>query len=162
MVPTSLWGEGSEKEQWPLPVLLSQRKLLPTLSSCLDARQFSSSLYVSGAFQAAAPVLEPKVSSSKFVYGPFKRNLLGLQKPSNSFSLTPHWFLQPDVRGTSFWSEGTWCGTGTCAPKGGPLQLSYPSQFLSGTFGCGTSPFCISTAPPPPAPSLDVAASVIP
>ena len=46
-----LLGEVSEKGQWPLPTFLSQRKLSP--SSCLDARHFSSSLYVTGVLQAA-------------------------------------------------------------------------------------------------------------
>ena len=57
-LPT-LWlcvGEGSEKEQWPLPTFLSGIKLSP--SSCLDARHFMSSLYATDAFQAATPVLE--------------------------------------------------------------------------------------------------------
>ena len=56
-------GESSVKEQGPLPALLSGRKLPP--SSHPDARQFSSSLYVSGAFQSAAPVLEHRGSESE-------------------------------------------------------------------------------------------------
>ena len=52
----ALWGEDSEKEQWPLTALMSWRKLSPR--SRLDTRHFSSSLYASSAFQAAAPVLK--------------------------------------------------------------------------------------------------------
>ena len=56
MVLGALWGKGSEKEQWPLPALLSGRKLTP--SSHPDARNFSSSLHAAGAFQAATLLLE--------------------------------------------------------------------------------------------------------
>ena len=59
----ALWGKGSEKGQWPLPAFLSGRKL--SSSSHLDARYFSSSLYATGAFQGAAPVLEPRESESE-------------------------------------------------------------------------------------------------
>ena len=57
------WKEGSEKEQWPLPAILSERKLFP--SPHLGARHFSSSLYATGAFQAATLVLEPRGSESE-------------------------------------------------------------------------------------------------
>ena len=56
-------GEGSEKEQWPLPAFLSGRKLSPR--SLLDARHFSSSLCATGAFQAATLVLAFKWSESE-------------------------------------------------------------------------------------------------
>ena len=46
----ALSGEGSEKEQWPLPAVLFGRKLSP--SACPDARHFSSFLDATGAFQA--------------------------------------------------------------------------------------------------------------
>ena len=73
----ALCGEGSKKVQWLLPAFLSGRKL--SLSSCLDARHFSSSLYATGAFQADTPVLELRGSeSSKSMYGFFKGNCLGL------------------------------------------------------------------------------------
>ena len=52
----ALREEGSEMGQWPLPAFLAGKNLFP--SSCLDARHFSSSLYVTGAFQVATPVLE--------------------------------------------------------------------------------------------------------
>ena len=59
----ALLGEGSEKGQWSLPAFLSGRKLSP--SSRLDARYFSSSLYATGALQAATPVLELRGSKSE-------------------------------------------------------------------------------------------------
>ena len=73
-----LWGEGSDKGQWPLPAFLSGRKLSP--SSHLDPRHFSSSLYATGAFQATTPVLELRVSLGKSVCGFFKMSCWGLQK----------------------------------------------------------------------------------
>ena len=67
----ALWEEGSEKGQGPLPAFLSGRKLSP--SSHLDVRHFSSSLYATGtfpaaatgAFQAATLVLELRGSESE-------------------------------------------------------------------------------------------------
>ena len=61
--PVALWEEDSEKGQWPLPAFLSGTKLSP--SSCFDARHFSSLLYVTGAFQAATPVLDLRGSESE-------------------------------------------------------------------------------------------------
>ena len=58
-----LWGEGSEKGQWPLPAFLSGRKLSP--SSHLDATHFSFTPYATGAFQAATLVLEFRGSESE-------------------------------------------------------------------------------------------------
>ena len=59
----ALWGEDSEKGQWPLPAFLSGRKLSP--SSSLDDKYFISSQYGTGAFQAATLVLELRGSKSK-------------------------------------------------------------------------------------------------
>ena len=70
--------EGSDKGQWPLPTFLSGRKLSPC--SYFDARYFSSSLYATGAFQAATMVLELRGNKSKSVCGFFKGSCLGLQK----------------------------------------------------------------------------------
>ena len=69
-------GEGLEKGQRPLPTFLSGRKLSP--NSHLDARHLSSSLYATGAFQAATLVLE--LRGIEFVYLFFKGNCLRLQK----------------------------------------------------------------------------------
>ena len=74
----ALWVEGWEKKQWSLPAFLSGRKLSP--SSCPDARHFSSSLYDTGAFQAATLVLELRGSKSESVCRAFKRNFLGIQQ----------------------------------------------------------------------------------
>ena len=46
------------------------------------------------------------VSLSKYMHGPFRRDSLGLHKPSVSFSLNPHLFLQPKVMETSLPSNG--------------------------------------------------------
>ena len=59
----ALCGEGSEKEQCPLPAPLSGKKLSP--SSCPDAAQFSSSLYFFDVFQAAVLALELRGTESK-------------------------------------------------------------------------------------------------
>ena len=59
----ALLGEGSEKGQWLLSAFLSERKLSP--SSHLDARHFSFSLNVTGAFEAATLVLELRGSESE-------------------------------------------------------------------------------------------------
>ena len=59
----TLWGEGSEKGKWPVPTFLSDRKL--SFSFHLDARHFISSLYATGAFQAATLVLELRESESE-------------------------------------------------------------------------------------------------
>ena len=57
----ALWGEGSEKGQRLLLAFLSDGKLSP--SSRLDVRHFSSSLYATGAFQAATLVPELRSES---------------------------------------------------------------------------------------------------
>ena len=49
----TLWGEGSEKGQWPLPAFCLGESYPPAL----DVRHFIFSLYATGAFQAATPVL---------------------------------------------------------------------------------------------------------
>ena len=58
--------------------MLTFRPLSP--SSGLDARHFSSSLYSTGASQAATPVLELRRSLIQSMCGFFRRNCLGLQK----------------------------------------------------------------------------------
>ena len=74
-----------ESQIWYLPAsfvavraFLSRRKL--SSRSCLDARHFSSSLYVTGAFQAATLVLEVRGHEFKLLFEFFKRNCLGCQK----------------------------------------------------------------------------------
>ena len=69
------------------------------------------------------------VSPHKSVYGSFKEELPGTPEASISLSLNPHWFLQPELMGTSLpgtggpgwgarFGAGTPCSsTGTSAPK---------------------------------------------
>ena len=93
--------ESSSKEQWPLPALLSGSKLprshqgltlMPDLllqtsvTSCVSLVPFKllSQHWSSG-----------RVILRWFIHGPFKRNCLGLQKPSVTFNLNFHWLLQP-------------------------------------------------------------------
>ena len=59
----ALWGEGSKKGQGPVPAFLSALALIP--DTCLDTRHFSLSLYATGAFQAAIPVLELRGDESE-------------------------------------------------------------------------------------------------
>ena len=82
-----LW-EGSEKEHWSVPALLSGRKL--PLSSCPDAEQFCSSPYVSDAYQSAIADLELRgVSPNKSVHRPFlKKIFIVIQLQLYAFS--PH------------------------------------------------------------------------
>ena len=72
-------------------------------SSHSDARQFSSSLYVPGAFSAAVQGLQLRASASVSprvgpCVGPFR----GTPGAPEAFCLTDHnpcWFLQPGVMG---------------------------------------------------------------
>ena len=112
-----------EGGQWPL----SRRKLCP--SSCLDARHFRSSLYVSGAFQATPQCWSSEgMSLCKSMCGFFKRNWLELQKFFHW--LNSYCFLHPSTRTLVL---GSWCEAGT------PHFWDSPSEFLSSTYGCGTS-----------------------
>ena len=75
-------------------------------------------------------------SLSKSIHGPFKRNCLGLQKPSVSLSHNPYWSLQPEVVGTSLPDTGTlgWgalCGAGSPHSSGRNLQPRHPSCLSS-------------------------------
>ena len=96
----ALWEDGSEKEQWPLPPFLFGRRL--SSSSGLDASHFSSSLYATGSFQDATPVLELGVNLSKSMFGFFKGNCLGLQE-FILLTQSPLVFAARSCRGSSFW-----------------------------------------------------------
>ena len=133
----AVWGrgDGSEKEQWPLPTFMSGRKLSP--SSCPDARHFSSSLYDTGAFQAATLVLELRGSKSESVCRAFKRNFLGIQQflpltqsllvfIARSYGDLPslHWYpgvglglLAPKISLPNFYSPYVGCGTACSASR---------------------------------------------
>ena len=56
------WGSVQKRDVAPAHISV-WKKLFP--SSHLDARHFSSSLYVTGAFQAATPVLELRGNESE-------------------------------------------------------------------------------------------------
>ena len=71
-----------------------------------------------------------QVSPSKSMNGPFKRICPGLQKPSISLSPNPHWFLQPEVMGTSLPGQGFGVGLGPLPPKVQTPQQRYLSIFI--------------------------------
>ena len=126
----ALWWGGVSKGQRPLPTFLSERKLMP--SSHFDARHFSSSLYASGTFQVATPVLEYLIHSnivdlSKSMCRFFKGNCLGLQK---FLPLTQYpWFLQPEIMGTYLTGTGT-LGWGAWYRVRTPCSRVIPPKFL--------------------------------
>ena len=108
----TLWWEGSEEEQWLLLVVLSWRKLSP--NCCPDARHFSSSLYATGGFLAAIPVLRLRGNESKSMCEFFKGNCVGLQKflpliqsllgfIARSYGDLPSWTWNPVLTGL-LWS----------------------------------------------------------
>ena len=98
----ALCGEGSKKQQWPLPTFLSGRELSPR--SCPDDRYFISSLYATGAFQAATPVvLELRgMCLCKFTLGPVRGTA---RESSNCFPPTsiPLVFTARSSGGFSSW-----------------------------------------------------------
>ena len=72
---------------------------------------------------------------------PLKRNA-GTPEALCLIQLQCHWFLQPEVMGTSLPPTPVLRGlvwAGTPGSSGEPLQLRYPSQLLTTTHGCGAS-----------------------
>ena len=138
-------GEGSEKGQWPLPTFLSGRKL--SLSSHLDARCFTSSMYATCAIQAAPQCLSSEgVNLSKLMYGFFKRHCLGVQK-FLPLSQSPLVFATRSYGYLSFWhwnpglgEPGVWLGL--FAPKISLLNFYLPHMDL------GPVPCTSLTLPP--------------
>ena len=108
-----------------LPTSLSGKKLSPT--SHPDVRNFSSSLYATGASPAATPVLKLRGSESKSVCGLFKGSCLGLQK---FFPLTqsPLVFAARSYGALSFWHWNP--GLGSLVWGWDPLFLKYLSQIF--------------------------------
>ena len=133
----ALWEEGSSEEQWPLPALLSGRKLPVPASSHRRARLFSSSLYVS-----AALVLEFKGNAGGQVSlcaDPLRGTSWDSRSPMFHSATIPTGFYSQNLWGLLFLALESWArrpGMGQ-----GPLLPRYPSQFLSPTHGSGTSPF---------------------
>ena len=72
-------GEGSEKEQWPVPALLSVGKLPPALALMLD---YSVPSHMSLMPFSLLPLhwSSEEASLSKSVCGCFKRNCQGVQQ----------------------------------------------------------------------------------
>ena len=74
----ALWREGSGKEQWPLPAFLSGRKLPPAFTLIMNnsvppcaSLMFSNLLPLHWSWE--------RVSLSKFVHDPYKRNCQGVR-----------------------------------------------------------------------------------
>ena len=101
------------------------------------------------------------VSLSRSVCRAFRRNCLHsrivcLPQPRPPLVFTVRSYgMGTCLPHTGTLSFGAWCGAGHLYRD--PLLARYPSQFLSPTHGCGTSPFCIFTPPT----SLDVVSSLI-
>lgn len=81
-----------------------------TLYLCTETSKIDSFLYVLGAFQAAALVLEFKASefiSEKVCAQTLKRNTWDSSKqPSLSLNHSHCWFSQPDIVGTPLLGTG--------------------------------------------------------
>ena len=124
-----------EEGQWPLPVLLSGRKLPPpatpaALALMPDAGQFSFSPHVSlMSFDLLPPCWNSEgVSPSKFVHGPFKRNCLRLQQFMSPTASIPTVFCSKKLWDFSCWHWNP--GLGSLMWGWDPLLLRYPSCFL--------------------------------
>ena len=117
---------------WQKAALHSLRPLSPALPLIPDNFVFPSmSLMLSKLPQCWN---SEGVSQSKSVHGPYKRNCLGHQKPSISFSHNPCWVLWPEVMGISLSDTGTlgWgpgVGLEPLAPLVETPQPIYHSQF---------------------------------
>ena len=114
-----------------------------------DAKQSSSSSYVSGAFPATTQALQLRGRESK------------LSPPSHQTQSSICFYNQM-LWGLAFlvlepWAGGPGVGLGPLTLHKGPLQPRYPSQFLSATHECRTSLFCVFS--PPTSPNV---ASLIP
>lgn len=116
-----------------------------------EGRQFSSSPYIPGAFQAAVPFLKLRISVvTKWVYvGPL-RGCLSLLHPSSHQHWGPANFHSQLFWGFLFLALVVWDGEsrmwlGSFSLQWEPQKLRYPFQFLTATCGCGTFHF---TSPP--------------
>ena len=135
----ALWEEGLSKEQWPLPALLSRRKLSQALALMPDSSVLSICLWWLN-------LLPPYwiLEGVSLCTGPLR----GTARESSSsvfHSLNFHWFWVPNGNKSparscgdlSFWHWNP--GLGDLVWGWDPLLLRYPAQFLSATRGCGTS-----------------------
>ena len=147
-------GEGPEKEQWPLPALLSGRTLPPALALIPD---ISVPPHMS---QVPFSLLllwwsSEGVSSVSLCVGPF----IGTAWDSSSLSFTaslPSGVYSQKL--ADLFSRQWNPGLGGQVYSWDPLLPRYQSLFLSATNGCGTSPFHNSVPPI----SCPVVSSLIP
>ena len=79
-VSQALWREGSSKEQWSLPTLLSGRKLFLALA-LMPGSSVSPHRFLVPVELLLQHWNSQRMSLSKFMGGPFKRNCLGFQNP---------------------------------------------------------------------------------
>ena len=143
----ALGVEGSEKEQWPVPALLSRRNLPPPPSAfTLVLGQSSSPPYISDAFQSPAPMLELRGrESSKSVHGRLRKRCQRVQQFLSSTALIPTGFYSLKLWRLLFLALEPWDGRRRMGLD--PSLLRYCSQFLSATHGCGINPFHVSAPP---------------
>ena len=122
-------------------------------SSYPDARQFSSLPCVPGAFELLSQHWSSEgVSLSKFVWALFKRNYMGLQRPSSHPATLPAGYYSQNLWGFFFlslqpWTGGPVVGLGPITPQGVHLDPRYTSWYLCDPCRCGISPFCVSSPP---------------
>ena len=88
-------GEGSSKEQWPLPVLLSGRKLSSQLLPSSQIIHFPTICL----WYLSSTGAQREGVQSKSVHRPSKKNCLGFQIISTSFSPNPAGFYSQKLWG---------------------------------------------------------------
>ena len=133
-----------EKEQWPLPELLSWRKLPLSGLTPMPDYLFPSS--ISLMFQHWN---SEWVRSCKSMSRLFKRNAWGSRNtPPHSTTIWAGFYSQELWRllflALKALSSGLGVGLGPLAPQGGPLILRYPSRILTAGDGPGVLSFCPS------------------
>ena len=124
----------------PLPSFLSKKKL--SLNSHLDARQFSTSLYTTGDFQAVPQCWSSEgVSLGKSMCEFFKGNCLGLQK-FHSLAQYPLGFTVRNYGDLSSWHWNP--GLRSLVWSWDSSLLRHPSQIFIHHTGMQDHPFRIS------------------
>ena len=111
--------------------------------------------YVSGAFGAPAPALKLRGSLSTYVHVQvLQQELPGTPEAPHLIQPQSHWFYSQKLWGLLFltlkpWTKRPGMRLGPLTPQAVPPQPRNPSQFLSVTHWCGTSPF-LTCMPLPP------------
>ena len=139
----------------PVRTSVWEKAAPPALALMLDSPAPS---HVFSASQAAVPVLEITGSESESMCRPFKRNCLGLQKPSTSASTVGFYSQklgQLLVLALEPWAGGLLYGWDPLLLRGGTCSRAIPPDFCLPHMGVGPA---LST----PSITLDVAASSIP